>query len=222
MRKTRFMTRLAARALVVAVAIGGGLFIGGVANAATTTTTTLTVAPSGSFPEGLPVTLIAIVTPPDAEGVVQFKDGDTNIGGPVTVVKSTSCSISGNQGTTVINGTSCSSGSNQETSAAAFTTTSTLTAGTHSLTAVFTPTDTTKFSGSTSPTVPLTVTPPIFSGLQLPLQPSFGGLPGGAADLDPSQFIQPILEPVFDGLLGGTADLDPSQFIQSILGGLRF
>ena len=35
MLKTRFSTRLAAKALVVAVAAGGGLLIGGVANAAT-------------------------------------------------------------------------------------------------------------------------------------------------------------------------------------------
>jgi hypothetical protein len=82
------------------------------------------------------------VKPRDAAGTVQFKDGGSNIGDPVTV----------------ING-------------AALTITSTLTTGTHSLTAVFTPTDTTKFSGSTSsPPVPLAVTPPIIDQLQLFIQ----------------------------------------------------
>ncbi|MGH3841996.1 MAG: hypothetical protein ACRDS0_11205, partial [Pseudonocardiaceae bacterium] len=49
----------------------------------------------------------------------------------------------------------------------ALTITSTLTTGTHVVTAVFTPTDLTKFSVSTSLQVPLTVTPPIMNQLQL-------------------------------------------------------
>jgi hypothetical protein len=123
--KTRFLTRLTARALVVTVAAGGGLLLGGAANAAPTvtssavgfvvnhdraTTTALVVAPSGWLPEGLPVSLVAIVTPRAAAGTVQFKDGNTDIGDPVAIRKG-----------------------------AAFTTTSTLSAGTHSLPAEFTP-----------------------------------------------------------------------------------
>lgn len=166
MGKTRFLTRFAARALVVAVAAGGGLLIGGVAHAAPpvtssavsfavnddkATTTTLIVAPSDSFPESLPVALIALVTPRTAEGTVQFKDGNTNIGDSVPV-----------------------------RSGAALTITSTLTAGTHSLTVEFTPTDPSALDPSTSPPVPLTVTPPIIDDLPLPidsiLEPILGGL----------------------------------------------
>jgi hypothetical protein len=87
------------------------------------------------------VSLIAIVKPRGAAGTVQFKDGDSNIGNPVTVT----------------NGT-------------AFTTTSTSASGAHLLTAVFTPADTTKFSGSTSPPVPLTATPPIITQVQFFIQ----------------------------------------------------
>jgi hypothetical protein len=105
------------------------------------TTTMLITTPRGSFPSDFPVSLSAIVRPRTATGTVQFKDGDTNIGNPVTVSRDL-----------------------------AFTITSTLTTGTHSLTAVFTPTDATKFSGSTSPPMPLTVTPPIINRVQLLIQ----------------------------------------------------
>jgi hypothetical protein len=87
------------------------------------------------------VTFIARVTPPAAAGTIQFKDGDTNIGNSVIV-----------------------------TSGIALTITSTLTTGTHSLTAVFTPADTTKYGGSMSPPVPLTVTLTIPNRLQLFIQ----------------------------------------------------
>ncbi|MGH3982322.1 MAG: hypothetical protein ACRDST_06460 [Pseudonocardiaceae bacterium] len=57
MLKTRFSTRLAAKALVVAVTAGGGLLIGGVANAAT---------PAGSL--GTATTLPILGEPSDDTG----------------------------------------------------------------------------------------------------------------------------------------------------------
>lgn len=56
--KTRFSTRLAARALVVAVTAGAGLFIGGVTNAAT---------PAGSL--GAVTALPILGDPSDDSGV---------------------------------------------------------------------------------------------------------------------------------------------------------
>jgi hypothetical protein len=94
---------------------------------ATATSTTLTVAPSPAF-QGLPVFLFATVAPTNAAGMVQFKDGTTALGAPVPVTGGT-----------------------------AFANTSTLSKGTHSLTAVFTPTNPTAFGPSTSPPVSLTV-----------------------------------------------------------------
>jgi len=94
--------------------------------ASTTTTLGLTVSPA---PLGTTETLTATVTPP-AAGSIQFKDGTTTIGNPVTLT----------------NGS------------AAMTTT--LASGTHSLTAVFTPTDLTKFGSSTSNTVSYVVNAP--------------------------------------------------------------
>jgi len=87
---------------------------------ATPTTTTLAVSPPSSSTVGDTLTLTATVAP-SAAGIVQFRDGTTAIGAPVTV----------------------SAGS-------ASTTTSALTVGTHALTATFTPTDPTAFLGSTS------------------------------------------------------------------------
>lgn len=200
MGRTRFLTRLAARALVVAVAAGGGLLIGGVANAAPPatssavslavqddqddkeTTTTLSAAPSGSFPEDLPVTLVAIVRPRAAEGTVQFVDGDTNIGDPVPV-----------------------------RNGAAFTVTPTLTVGTHSLTAVFTPTGSANFDPSTSEPVSLTVTPSVIAGLPFSidslLQSIFDGRSGG---FDLVRFLRPIL----GGLPDATVGLGPGPIIK--------
>jgi hypothetical protein len=86
---------------------------------ATATTTTLVPSPSPST-QGQTVTLTATESPA-AAGSIQFKDGATNIGSAVAV-----------------NG-----------SGVATTTTSTLTTGSHSLSAVFTPTDLTAFNGST-------------------------------------------------------------------------
>ena len=94
---------------------------------ATATHITLTVAPNPAF-HGIPVVLIATVTPFTAAGTVQFFDGTTPLGAPVPVL-----------------------------AGVAFFTTSALTTGTHTLTAVFTPTNPTAFGPSTSPPVPLTV-----------------------------------------------------------------
>ncbi|MGH3801522.1 MAG: Ig-like domain-containing protein [Pseudonocardiaceae bacterium] len=141
MRTGRFFHRHAAGASVVAVAVVGALLIGGVANAAppasthvvttapTATSTALTASPASPVAQGTRVTLTAAVTPAEAAGTVQFTDGTTNIGAPVTVSNSTASG-----------------------------TTSTLTVGDHQLTAVFTPTDPAAFSSSTSPAVSLTVT----------------------------------------------------------------
>lgn len=96
-------------------------------NPATNTTTTLTASPTGTAELGATVTLNATVSP-QAAGTVQFKDGSTNIGSPVTV----------------------SSGS-------ANTTTSSLALGSHTLTAVFTSSDI-AFKGSTSNAVSYTIT----------------------------------------------------------------
>ncbi|MGH3822781.1 MAG: Ig-like domain repeat protein [Pseudonocardiaceae bacterium] len=91
------------------------------------TTTTLTAAPNPAF-QGVPVVLIARVAPFNAAGTVQFKDGTTTLGAPVPVA-----------------------------AGFAFLKTSTLTKGTHTLTAVFTPTNPVAFGPSTSPPVPLAV-----------------------------------------------------------------
>ena len=97
--------------------------------AKTATTTTLTAAPSPAT-AGQTVTLTATETPALA-GSVQFVDGSTNIGSPVAV-----------------NG-----------SGVATTTTSWSAAGSHNLSAVFTPTDTTDNAGSTG-TATEVVNPP--------------------------------------------------------------
>ncbi|GAC1367532.1 MAG: hypothetical protein NVSMB32_12530 [Actinomycetota bacterium] len=100
------------------------------------TSGTLTVSPASPQQFGTPVTLTDTVTPLNVTGTVQFRDGASNIGTPVAVVSGT-----------------------------ASTTTSALSvAGSpHSLTAVFIPGDPVAFNGSTSNTVPYTVTtiPPV-------------------------------------------------------------
>ena len=94
----------------------------------TPTTTALVVTPASPVATGAMETLKATIFPA-APGKVQFKDGNTtNIGEPVIVSGGTAS------------------------------TTTTLESGEHSLTAEFTPTDNTAFSGSTSAAVPLTVT----------------------------------------------------------------
>jgi hypothetical protein len=74
------------------------------------------------------VALTATVTPPAATGKVQFKDGSVNLGNPVIV-----------------------------SNGIASTTVSTLTVGTHLLTAAFMPDNPATFSPSTSPAVPFTI-----------------------------------------------------------------
>lgn len=124
--------------------VAASLLIGGVANAASpggtpqmtealapiATSTVLAVSPVSPVAQGTQVTLTATITPSTAVGTVQFTEGTTNIGAPVTV---------SNNGT--------ASGS-----------TSTLAPGPHQLTAVFTPANPAMFSSSTSPAIPLTVT----------------------------------------------------------------
>src|SRR5262249_25289579 len=99
------------------------------ASAQTSTTTALTSSPNPST-LGANVTLTATVTPAAAAGDVQFFDASTNLGAPVAVSSGTaSLSID------------------------------TLGLGSHSLTAMFTPTDPLSFSGSTSAAVIQIVNP---------------------------------------------------------------
>jgi hypothetical protein len=98
------------------------------ATPATPTTTTLTTTPGSPQNHGTSVTLNAVVSPSTAAGTVQFLDGATPIGSPVTV-----------------------------TSGAASTSTSTLSVGAHTLGAVFTPTVPANFGASTAPTVPFSI-----------------------------------------------------------------
>ncbi len=95
----------------------------------TTTSTTLSTSPTSPTSQGTPVYLTATVRPATATGTVQFKDGTTNLGPPVTVA----------------NGTASG-------------TTSSLTARSHQLTAGFTPTDPATHGPSTSPPVTYVVT----------------------------------------------------------------
>jgi hypothetical protein len=95
----------------------------------TATSTALTMSPASSVIEGTEVALTAAVTPAEAAGTVQFKDGTTDIGTPVLVTKGTASG-----------------------------TTSTLAVGSHQLTAVFTPTDPAVYGPSTSPPVTFVVT----------------------------------------------------------------
>lgn len=95
------------------------------------TTTVLTVTPVAPAVEGTLQTLTATVSPSAATGSVQFNDGTNNIGSPVPVS----------------NGTA--------------TTMATLAVGTHSLTAMFTPTPpTSMFASSTSAAVSYAVNAP--------------------------------------------------------------
>ncbi|HKR52088.1 MAG TPA: Ig-like domain-containing protein [Pseudonocardiaceae bacterium] len=98
------------------------------AAAPTATTTTLMVVPDFPIPEGVPVLLKASVVP-DADGKIQFQDGTTVLGEPVPVILGSATRII-----------------------------TTLEPGTHSLVAVFIPTNPATYGPSTSPTVPLTVT----------------------------------------------------------------
>jgi len=90
---------------------------------ATTTTITLETTPALPVDSTTTETLTGTITPPTATGTVQFIDGTTPLGNPVTV---------------------------SDGSAA---TATTLAVGEHSLAAEFIPTDATAFRGSTSPTI---------------------------------------------------------------------
>jgi Bacterial Ig-like domain (group 3) len=95
---------------------------------ATATTTALDVTPASPATSGATETLTATVSPADAAGSVAFMDGATQVGSTQTVA-------AGSASVTAV-----------------------LADGSHSLTAVFTPTDPTAFAASTSPTVDYTVT----------------------------------------------------------------
>ena len=74
---------------ITAVFTGGTLFHDATSEVSTVdvtadTTTALTVQSNAVV--GADVTINAVITPANAVGTVQFKDGDTNVGGPVTVV----------------------------------------------------------------------------------------------------------------------------------------
>jgi hypothetical protein len=92
---------------------------------ATTTTITLEVIPASPTDPTTTETLTATITPPTATGTVQFTDSSTPLGDPITL----------------INGTA--------------TTSITLPAGDHALTAMFTPTNPADFGPSTSDPVSL-------------------------------------------------------------------
>ncbi len=112
--------------VIVDMAADGSWAVHGSVQQPTVTTTTLT-AP-GNVPSGGNVTLTATVAPAAAAGTVQFKDGSTNLGTPVTVT----------------NGT------------AQFSTT-TLADGPHSITAAFTPANANAFGASVSQPSTVTV-----------------------------------------------------------------
>lgn len=101
--------------------------------AATSTATTLDASPASTQEQGQDVTLTATEVADDAThppGTVQFKDNGANVGGPVGV-----------NGSGVATMTSAS-----------------FAVGSHSFTAVFTPTDTGSYAASTSSAVPYAIT----------------------------------------------------------------
>ena len=129
----------------------------GASRGPTATKTALATSPSSTVTQG---TVIATITPSTAVGTVQFKDGTTDIGAPVTV---------SNNGT--------ASGP-----------TSLLAPGSHSVTAVFTPTDPAAFSPSTSPALTYVITkstgPPATGSAPIGRAP-IGPLPTGPAPVGP-------------------------------------
>ncbi|MFC5008143.1 Ig-like domain repeat protein [Dactylosporangium cerinum] len=98
---------------------------------ATATTTTLTASPASPVNSGTAVTLTAKVTPANTAGSVHFFDGATDLGA------GTYNPATGNATLSV-----------------------TPSVGSHSLTAQFTPSDTSAFNGSTSTALPFTVNAP--------------------------------------------------------------
>jgi hypothetical protein len=191
----RSLHRHTVRVLLVAVAVMGALLlVGGPANAAPAVTslatdsigakatcTTLVTSPASSVAQGAEVTLTAMVTPAAAAGNVQFKDNTKDLGTAMPV-----------------------------TSGTAAMKTTTLDAGAHSLTAVFTPTDPAAFISSTSPPVSLTVTASGQSGTSQATasqaqQSSQTQQPAQTQQSGQTLDIQPLLE------VGGVAVLDGTE-----------
>jgi hypothetical protein len=110
----------------------------GMVGGATATSTALTTNPASPVAHGTTVTLIATLTPTTAVGTVQFKDGTVNLGNPAIL-----------------------------SNGVATTTTSTLAAGGHQLTAVFLPTNPAVFGSSTSPLLAFEVTSRGLADLQV-------------------------------------------------------
>ena len=94
-----------------------------------TTTTAIAANQASPVSAGTSVTFTATLTPSSAVGAVQFMDGTSTLGSPVTVSAGTATSVA----------------------------TTTLPAGTHSITAVFTPADATAFVTSTSSAISFVV-----------------------------------------------------------------
>jgi hypothetical protein len=99
-------------------------------SASQSTTTVLTTSPASPLHQGSPVALTATVTPATATGILQFKDGSTNLSKNI-----------------VRNGTASAL-------------TSRLAMGSHSLTAIFVPSDPAAFGPSSSPSVPFVIIAP--------------------------------------------------------------
>lgn len=120
--------------------------------APTTTTTSLGITPASPVVSGTVSTLTATLSPPTATGSVQFKDGATNINGPVTVTSGTAQTMT------------------------------TFALNTHQVTAVFTPTDAAAYTASTTAAVAYTVTatPPTTTTTGLGITPA-GPQPFGTA-----------------------------------------
>ncbi len=121
---------------------------------AVVTTTALSVSPDAAAILGTPVTLTATVTGAGATGTVQFRYGTTDLGSVVTL-----------------------------TGGVAVLTTSALTTGVHSLTAVFVPTNSLNFTGSTSTAVSYTIANPITTATVLSVSPAGGSFEGSAVIL---------------------------------------
>lgn len=93
------------------------------------TSTTVTASPQSPQTAGTSVTFTATITPPNAAGTVQFRNGTSNLGTPQTVSDGTATLV-----------------------------TSALPVGDNQISAVFTPTNANTFATSTSPTITYTVT----------------------------------------------------------------
>ena len=128
----------------------------------TTTTTTLTASPAGTAAQGSPVTLTAAVSPGTAVGSVQFQDVVS--GTPVAV--GNAVAVSGGTATVQV---------------------SDLAVGSHSLRAVFTPTNAADFTTSTSATTAYTITavvqPPATTTTALAASPADTAAQGTAVTL---------------------------------------